>query len=135
MINIDEEKNTMTFWHCGNGAPSLANPKYQLLMRNHPLAGQGTAFWGALKPGQVTIARFCNIDGAYKLFLMKGEALDMDRYTRGIMANVKVERPVREVIEQIIEEGIPHHYSLVWADVAEELKEVCRLLNIPVIQL
>ena len=59
----------------------------------------------------------------------------MDRYTRGIMANVKVERPVREVIEQIIEEGVPHHYSLVWADVAEELKQVCQLLHIPVIEL
>lgn len=135
MINIDEEKNVMTFWHCGNAAPSLANPDYELLLRNHPLAGQGTAFWGALKPGQVTIARFCNIDGSYKLFLMKGEAIDMDRYTRGIMANVKVERPVREVINRIIEEGVPHHYSLVWADVAEELKEVCALLHIPVIEL
>ncbi|MCI6886165.1 MAG: fucose isomerase [Lachnospiraceae bacterium] len=135
MINIDEEKNVMTFWHCGNAAPSLANPKYELLMRNHPLAGQGTAFWGALKPGQVTIARFCNMDGAYKLFLMRGEAIDMDRYTRGIMANVKVQRPVREVIEQIMEEGIPHHYSLVWADVADELKEICSLLQIPVIEL
>ena len=135
MINIDEEKNSMTFWHCGNAAPSLANPKYELLMRNHPLAGQGTAFWGALKPGTVTIARFCNIDGVYKLFLMKGEAMDMDRYTRGIMANVRVERPVREVVEQIIEEGIPHHYSLVWADVTTELKQICALLNIPVIEL
>ena len=82
----------MTFWHCGNAAPSLANPKYELLLRNHPLAGQGTAFWGALKPGKVTIARFCNIDGQYKLFLLKGEAVDMDRYTRGVMANVKIEK-------------------------------------------
>ena len=135
MINIDEDENVMTFWHCGNGAPSLANPKYQLWMRNHPLAGQGSAFWGALKPGAVTIARFCNLNGAYKLFLMKGEALDQDRYTRGIMANVKVKRPVRQVIEEIIQEGIPHHYSLVWADVAEEMKTVCELLGIPVIEL
>ncbi len=135
MINIDEKENVMTFWHCGNAAPSLANPKYPLLMRNHPLAGQGTAFWGALKPGAVTIARFCNIDGRYKLFLMRGEAVDMDRYTRGIMANVKVRRPVREVIERIIEEGIPHHYSLVWADVADELIQMCSLLEIPVIEL
>ena len=135
MINIDEEKNIMTFWHCGNAAPSLANPAYPLLLRNHPLAGQGTAFWGALKPGQVTIARFCNIDGSYKLFLMRGEAVDMDRYTRGIMANVKVKRPVREVIEKIIEEGVPHHYSLVWADVADELRQMCGLLGIPVIEL
>ena len=135
MIHIDEDANTMTFWHCGNAAPSLANPKYELWMRNHPLAGQGSAFWGALKPGAVTIARFCNLGGAYKLFLMRGEALDQDRYTRGIMASVKVKRPVRQVIEQIIEEGIPHHYSLVWTDVAAELKQVCQLLGIPVIEL
>ena len=50
------------------------------------------------------------------------------------MANVKVERPVREVIERIIDEGIPHHYSLVWEDVAEAMKQVCSLLNIPVVE-
>lgn len=135
MIHIDEEKNTMTFWHCGNAAPSLANPQYELWMRNHPLAGQGSAFWGSLKPGTVTIARFCNLGGKYKLFLMKGEAVDQERYTRGIMANVKVERPVRQVTERIIEEGIPHHYSLVWADVAEELRQLCGLLGLEVIEL
>ena len=103
-------------------------------IRNHPLAGQGTAFYGALKPGRVTIARFCNIDGAYKLFLMRGEAVPVDRYTKGIMANVKVERPVREVIEGIAREGIPHHYSIVWEDVAGAMKEICGLLKIPVVE-
>ena len=41
---------------------------------------------------------------------------------------------MREIIEQIIEEGVPHHYSLVWADVADELKEICGLLGIQVIE-
>ena len=135
MIHVDEDENTMTFWHCGNAAPSLANPQYELCLRNHPLAGQGSAFWGALKPGTVTIARFCNLGGAYKLFLMKGEALSQDRNTRGIMAMVKVMRPVRQVVEQIITEGIPHHYSLVWADVAEEMRQLSELLGIEVIEL
>lgn len=134
MIHIDEDENTMTFWHCGNAAPSLANPRYELWMRNHPLAGQGSAFWGALKPGVVTIARFCNLGGVYKLFLMKGEVLDQDRNTRGIMAKVKVEPSVRQVAEQIIAEGIPHHYSLVWADVTEEMKQLCELLGVFVIE-
>ncbi len=134
MIHIDEAENTMTFWHCGNAAPSLANPRYELWMRNHPLAGQGSAFWGALKPGAVTIARFCNLGGAYKLFLMKGEVLDQDRNTRGVMAQVKVGRPVRQVVEQITKEGIPHHYSLVWADVVDEMKQMCELLEIEVIE-
>ncbi len=134
LINIDEELNLITFWHCGNGAPSLFSPRYEIEMRNHPLAGQGTAFYGALKPGRVTAARFSNIQGCYKLFLLKGEAVEMDRYTKGVMANVKVERPVRQVIERIVEEGIPHHYSLVWEDVAEAMKQVCKLLHIPVVE-
>lgn len=134
MINIDEEKNLMTFWHCGNAAPSLCNPSYPVTMCNHPLAGQGTAFYGALKSGEVTVARFCNIEGRYKLFLLQGEAVDMDRYTRGVMANVKVGRPVREIVEQIIEEGVPHHYSIVWKNIGKEMKKLCELLSIPVIE-
>lgn len=135
LINIDEGKNVITFWHCGNAAPSLLNKAYEVEIRNHPLAGQGTAFYGALKSGKVTVARFCNIDGTYKLFLFCGEAVAMDRCTKGVTASVKVERPVREIIEGIIEEGIPHHYSIVWADVAEAMKGICGLLNIPVIEM
>lgn len=135
LINIDEEKNVITFWHCGNAAPSLFNKAYEVEIRNHPLAGQGTAFYGALKPGKVTVARFCNIDGAYKLFLLRGEAVALDRCTKGVTASVKVERPVREIIEGIITEGIPHHYSIVWEDVAEAMKGICGLLNIPVIEM
>ena len=46
LINIDEEKNVITFWHCGNAAPSLFNKAYEVEIRNHPLAGQGTAWKG-----------------------------------------------------------------------------------------
>lgn len=135
MINIDEEQNIMTFWHCGNPAPSLKNPKHDFTMNNHPLAGQGTAFYGALKEGKVTIARFCNIDDSYKLFLLRGTSIDMDRYTKGAMANIKVDAPVRDIVERIMEEGIPHHYSIVWEDVADSMIAVCKLLNIPVIEM
>ncbi len=134
MINIDEEQNIMTFWHCGNAAPSLKNSKHKFTMENHPLAGQGTAFYGALKEGKVTIARFCNINDSYKLFLLRGTSIDMDRYTKGVMANIKVEAPVRSIVEQIIEEGVPHHYSIVWEDVADSMKAICDMLNIPVIE-
>lgn len=135
LININEEENLLTFWHCGNAAPSLCNKKYEIKICNHPLAGQGTAFYGALKPGEVTISRFCNIDGAYKLFLMRGKAVDTDRCTKGIMTNIKVERPVREVLEGIIAEGIPHHYSIVWEDIADAMIQVCKILAIDVIEL
>ena len=135
MINIDENENSMTFWHCGNAAPSLHDTASAPELRNHPLAGQGTAFWTALRPGDVTIARFYNYHGEYRLFLMKGTAIQKDRYTRGTMANVVLGPPVRQVAEAIIKEEIPHHYSLVWADVADEMRMLAELLDIPVVEM
>ncbi len=134
MINIDEDKNLLIYWHCGNAAPSLMNPKYDVTMNNHPLAGQGTAFYGALKPGRVTVARFCNIGGKYKLFLLRGEAVDADRYTKGAMVSVKPAAPVRDIVERIIDEGIPHHYSIVWEDCAGRMAFIAGLLGIEVIE-
>jgi len=135
MININEDENTLTYWHCGNAAYSLMNKDYDVSINNHPLAGQGVALYGSLKTGKVTIARFCNIDGVYKLFLLRGEAVDTKRNTKGVMVNVKIQSPVRDVVENVIKKGIAHHYSIVWQDVADDMIMVAKLLGIEVIEM
>ncbi len=135
LINIDEQENTVTFWHCGNAAPSLHNKEDGVTMCNHPLAGQGTAFWCSLKSGDVTAARFTNIDGQYRLFLLSGKALPTIRNTRGSMVNVHINTPVLELVQKIAENGMSHHWSVVWKDVADEMAELAKILNIPVIEL
>lgn len=135
MINIDETENTLTFWHCGNPAPSLTDDTQPICLGNHPLAGQGTAFYASLKSGKVTVARMCNIDGKYKLFLVRGEAVPTNRNTTGSMINVKIQRPVRDFVYQLIAQQIPHHYSVVWDDIADDMKQVASLLGIEVLEL
>ncbi|MGO2100711.1 hypothetical protein [Vagococcus salmoninarum] len=133
LINIDKQDNLLTFWHCGQAAPSLLDQDDGILMADHPLAGQGVAFYGALKPGKVTISRFCNIGGKYKLFIMVGEAIKTKRQTCGVMVNVKIAQDVETVIEKIIAEGVPHHYSIVWQDVLAEMTMLADVLGIEVI--
>lgn len=99
------------------------------------LAGQGTAFWCSLKSGPVAAARFANVDGSYKLFLLTGEAVPTVRNTRGSMVKVKIETPVLELVNKIADNGMSHHYSLVWQDQADQLCMVAKLLGIPVIEL
>lgn len=135
MIDMDEERNTLTFWHCGNAAPSLHNEKYAPEIRNHPLAGQGTAFWTSLRPGVVTIARLHNFHGQYRLALLQGEATDEDRNTRGSMVRVKVQTPVREIADKLIENQFPHHFCIVWSDCLQALKQTARLMNIDAVEL
>lgn len=134
MIDLDEDHNTLTYWHCGQAAKSLMDPRSPISLENHPLAGQGTAFYGTLKEGPVTIARFCNIGGKYKLFLLNGQAVATTRNTKGVMVNVKVEMPVRRVLDTIVREGVPHHYSIVWEDVSGLMRSLAGLLAIEVIE-
>jgi len=133
MINIDEGKNSLSYWHCGNAAPSLH--KGDVTLSNHPLAGQGTAFYTGLKTGKVTIARFASIKGAYKLFVLKGFAENTECYTKGSMINVKLEKPVYELIMRTIDLGVPHHYSLVWDDIYDELILYAGLTGIEVLEI
>lgn len=135
LINIDEKDNTVCFWHCGNAAPSLHDKADGVAMCNHPLVGQGSAFWCALKPGAITAARFTNFDGNYTLFLLRGEAVPTQRCTRGAMVNVHIRTPVLTLIRNIANEGMSHHWSLVWQDVADEMVKLAQLLGIRVVEL
>lgn len=135
LINIDEGYNTVTFWHCGNAAPSLHNKNDGVTLCNHPLVGQGSAFWCSLKAGAVTAARFTNFDGKYKLFILRGEAVPTVRCTRGAMVNVRIDTPVLDLVKKIDTEGMSHHWSVVWQDVADEMIKLAELLGIQVVEL
>ena len=83
----------------------------------------------------MTAARLTNIDGRYRLFLLSGTGVKTVRNTRGCMVNVKVETPVLDLVQKIADSGMAHHYSLVWADVADRMARAAQLLDIPVIRL
>lgn len=134
MIDINEEQNYLTFWHCGNAAPSLHHKDFCVSLCDHPLYNKGSAFRAVLKEGPVTVSRFCNVDGKYKLFLVSGTAIKADMYTPGCMVNVVTETPVRSIIDGLMKEAIPHHYSVVWEDVADDMETIARILGIDVVR-
>lgn len=134
LIKVDEEKNTVLFWHCGQAGRKIMNCNCDIEMNDHPLAGQGVAFEGTLQTGTITIARMTYLDGKYKLFLAKGEALETEKSTKGVMGEVKIDGNAMDMVYQICQEGIPHHYSIIWQDIYNEMKEFCDLLDIEVIE-
>lgn len=134
LIDINEEQNYLTFWHCGNAAPSLHHKDCDVTLCDHPLYNKGSAFRAVLKEGPVTVSRFCNIGGKYKLFITGGTAIKADMYTPGCMVNVVTEAPVRSIIEGIIKEGVPHHYSVVWEDVVDDMIAIAEILGVEVLR-
>lgn len=134
LIDIDEDENTALFWHCGQAATSLHAAGSDTCATDHSLAGQGLVVEGTLKTGPVTVARFVQVDGAYKLFVARGDAVPTERLVKGVMVNAKMESPVRDMLYRIAEEGVPHHCSIVWEDVAAELKCMAKLTGVETIE-
>ena len=62
MVNVDEGRNSATFWHCGAGAASLASPKTGARAGVQPNRNVGLAFDHRLKAGAVTICRLGQTD-------------------------------------------------------------------------
>ena len=133
LITIDESENSALFWHCGQAGRSLKDPESEITIGNHPLAGQGMVFETTLKSGTVTIARMAKIGNDYKLFIAKGKAIPTEKVVKGVMVNVVLENPVLKTVYGIAEEGVAHHYSLVWDDVVDDMKMLSKVLGIEVI--
>ena len=134
LIDINEKDNTALFWHCGQAGRKLHSTRKNACARDHSLAGQGIVIEGTLKTGFVTICRMSQIGNKYKLFLARGEVIPIGRVVRGVVANVKMDKPVRDVIYTIAEEGIPHHYSIVWEDIYDDMKFFAKNMEIEIIE-
>lgn len=131
LVYVDRERNSCTFWHCGVGAFSLASDRTGPVAGVQPNRNFGFALNNALKSGPVTIARLGESADGFRMLILRGEALDRPNRFAGTSVDVRLEKPVREALENVIYGGFEHHFSLVWKDVATELVELCSLLDIP----
>ena len=88
-----------------------------------------------LKPGRVTIARFSQSRGTHRLVIGSGEMLKAPLAFSGTAGVIRFDRPVDEVLSTIMAEGLEHHYGIVYADVADELRALAGMLDLPVVAL
>ena len=130
LVHVDEEMNTVSFWHCGAGAYSLANPSTGAKAGVHPNRKMGFTLEFGLKPGQVTIARLSQTSQGYRMLIMRGEALDRPQQFNGTSGEVRLNGNAGEIVQALMLEGFEPHYSIVYADIVEELKELSKRLGI-----
>ncbi|MFC4736847.1 L-fucose/L-arabinose isomerase family protein [Bacillus daqingensis] len=135
MVHINEENNALVFWHCGAGAYSLAREATGAQPGVHPNRKLGLTMEFGLKAGEVTLFRVGHTPEGYRLLVFKGEALDVPQRFDGTTVEVAVKQPVQQVMQTLMEEGFEPHYALVHADVTNEIKEIGRLLNLPIVEI
>ncbi|WP_270564313.1 L-fucose/L-arabinose isomerase family protein [Clostridium beijerinckii] len=132
-VAVDEKCDSIVYWHCGAGASSLANKNEGSKLGVHPNRKIGPTMEFGLKNGPVTVLRLGKDKDGFRMFLMKGEALDEPQKFWGTSVTVKPEGgQATESVAAFVEDGWEPHFVIAYGNVVEEVKTMCNMLGINV---
>ena len=110
-VSMDEKENTVTFWHCGMAACSLARKDTGARAGVHCNRKIGpTLEFGCKAEREVTVLRFGrDAQGIFRLFLAAGEALDKPQQFYGTSIVVKTKNAAADLIRNAVFLGFYQH--------------------------
>ena len=133
-VSLDEGENTVTFWHCGAAACSLARRDTGAVVGVHPNRKIGPAMdFGCEAFPKATIFRVGRKpDGSFRFFIASGEALDKPKQFTGTSVVVRTDANARTLVEDAVKSGFEPHFAVLRGDCAEALKILAQMLGIEV---
>ncbi len=114
-VSLDEGENTVTFWHCGAAACSLARHDTGAVVGVHPNRKIGPAMdFGCEAFPEATIFRIGREpDGSFRFFIAEGEALDKPKQFIGTSIVVRTFCDSRGMVEQSVRDGFEPHFVVI----------------------
>ncbi|MDY3871605.1 MAG: fucose isomerase [Roseburia lenta] len=133
-VSMDEKENTITFWHCGTAACSLAREDTGAKVNVHCNRKIGPTLDFGCKPcKEVTIFRIGkDSDGDFRFFIAGGEALDKPKQFNGTSLVVKTNADAKTIVYESVEAGWEPHFVVAYGNVAAELEILAGMLNMEV---
>ncbi|MFV9673133.1 MAG: hypothetical protein ACNYZH_07895 [Acidimicrobiia bacterium] len=135
LVHLDRDSNTGVFWHCGLAPFEMADPGFTPRATVHSNRKLPLLNEFPLKPGRITLARFSRSRGTHRLVIGGGDMVSAPLAFSGTAGVVRFDRPVDEVLSTVMDEGLEHHYGIVYGDVREQLSALASLLSMPVVEL
>ena len=131
---MNEEDNTITYWHCGTAACSLARKDTGAQVDVHCNRKIGpTLDFGCIPCDEVTVFRLGNDSkGKFRFFLAPGEAIDAPKQFLGTSVVVKTKANAEHIIYDSIETGWEPHFVVCYKEVADELEILAHMLDMEV---
>lgn len=135
-VSLDEADNSITFWHCGAAACSLARRDTGAVVGVHPNRKIGPAMdFGCEAFEDATVFRVGREpDGSFRFFILEGEALDKPKQFTGTSVVVRTKSPCREVVEKSVLDGFEPHFAVIKGKYANELECLANMLGFEVYQ-
>ena len=135
-VSLDEKENSISFWHCGTAACSLAREDTGAVVGEHCNRHIGPTLEFGCKPCErVTIFRIGRTaEGTFRFLICSGEALDKPKQFLGTSLVVKTDGNAENIIYSTVKDGWEPHYVVIYGDVAGELEILSHMLNIEVVR-
>lgn len=133
-VSMDEEENTVTFWHCGMAACSLAREDTGAVIGEHCNRHIGpTLEFGCRACDAVTIFRIGqDREGKFRFLAAPGKALDKPKQFYGTSVVVETKYKAKDLITRAVEEGWEPHYAVIYGDCIKAVSLLGKMLDIPV---
>lgn len=130
-VSLDENENTITYWHCGAAACSLARKDTGAVVGVHPNRKIGPAMdFGCEAFPEATVFRIGREpDGTFRFFITEGKALDKPKQFIGTSIVVETDGPSRDVIEESVRDGFEPHFAVIKGRHADTLKALANMLD------
>lgn len=136
LVNVDGASDSAVLWHCGLAPVSMADPAHGIQGTVHSNRKLPLLFQFTLKPGRVTLARLHHLpETGYRLAIGGGEMLSAPPSFSGTSGVIRFDRPVLEVFDTVMAQGLEHHVCLVYGDHQQALRTFARLVDVPVLAL
>ena len=135
LVHLDRETNTGVLWHCGLAPFEMADPESIPTATIHSNRQKPLLSEFPLKPGRVTLARISQSRGRHRLVVGGGEMTRAPLAFSGTAGVVRFDNEADQVMSTVMDEGLEHHFGIVYGDVREELRALASVLALPIVEL
>ena len=136
IVDLDADKGLVRLWHCGSAATKLAADPENATQSIHCNRKLGVAGNFPLKTGPVTLFRIDrDVDPSnrtgLRMVVSRGESIPAPNHFQGNTATVITEPDAAALVNGIVTGGYPHHLVISWIDVRPGIRQMAKMLGIP----
>jgi L-fucose isomerase-like protein len=125
---LEHDEKTINFWHPGIAPMQMCT---NTCLAKHFNIQKPLVVDGLLKVDQpVTITRLWRCDGAYRMTAFEGRTIKPRRKLTGNTALVEVQRDARQMFDDLLHEGLPHHVTMFFGNHAEIIRRAARMMGV-----
>lgn len=131
-VSMDEDENTITFWHCGAAACSLARKDTGAVVGVHPNRKIGPAMdFGCEAFPEATVFRVGReADGSFRFFITEGSVLDKPKQFTGTSIVFEAESDAADIISESVLDGFEPHFVVIKGHHSDTLETLADMLGI-----